>query len=333
MIQFARRDEKQKNTNQIGLFEVMWEEYQDKLELEKDFKKFNFEDKLKWEKEMIGFAVSWHWLDWLKKYCERRSNKVQKLRLDFDKLLELDKKENPEKYEEKKIEEMWLENKDWKKEDKPKKKAERKETPIQAVWIIADIRSIITKTGKKMMFLKCEWFDYDFEVVLFPRDVEKFADKVDVDRFIIVNWNLEINFEYKRKSIQARDIKTASITQVREQARDLWMMDNLKRIAGLFQAKSSPQPSPEEEGVEKCDWENNCNVEKSTEGFSPLSEYIVKIPDNAKKEDLVILKEFLKWEKSWDIEIFIDLKWKKIPTKISIFGIDGLEKWEKKMWG
>jgi hypothetical protein len=32
---------------------------------------------------------------------------------------------------------------------------------------------------------------------------------------------LEINFEFKRKSIQARDIKIASITQVREQAKDL----------------------------------------------------------------------------------------------------------------
>ena len=332
LIQFARRDEKQKNTNQMWLFEAMWEEYEDKLELEENFKKFSFEDKLKWEKEMIGFAVSGHALDWLKRYCERRSNKVQKLRMDFDELLELDKKDlgapwgwNPEKYEEKKIEEMWT---DKKKEEKPKKKKqERKETPIQAVWIIADIRSIITKTGKKMMFLKCEWFDYDFEVVLFPRDVEKFADKVDVDRFIIVNWNLEINFEYKRKSVQARDIKTASITQVREQAKDLWMMDDLKRIAGLFQAKSNKEEVKEEWNVE-CDWNNDCIIKEEN-----IKEYIVKIPENAKKQDLIILKEFLKWENSWDVEIFIELKWQKIPTKISIFDIESLVKWEKKMWG
>jgi len=331
MIQFARRDEKQKNTNQMWLFAAMWEEYEDKLELEQEFNKFSFEDKLKWEKEMIGFAVSGHALDWLKRYCERRSNKVQKLRLDFDELLELDKKENPEKYEEKKIEDMWLENKDdsetsseWQnKKNKPKKKQERKETPIQAVWIIADIRSIITKTGKKMMFLKCEWFDYDFEVVLFPRDVEKFADKVDIDRFIIVNWNLEINFEYKRKSVQARDIKTASITQVREQAKDLWMMDDLKRIAGLFQA----QNNKEEVEEEKCDWSDECVIKEEN-----IKEYIVKIPEKAKKEDLIILKEFLKWEKLWNIEIFIELKWKKIPTKISISKINNLKNWEKKIW-
>jgi len=31
------------------------------------------------------------------------------------------------------------------------------------------------------------------------------------------------------------------------------MMDDLKRIAGLFQTKSSMQSSPEEEEVENCD--------------------------------------------------------------------------------
>jgi len=338
LIQFARRDEKQKNTNQIGLFAAMWEEYEDKLELEENYKKFSFEDKLKWEKEMIGFAVSGHALDWLKRYCERRSNKVQKLRLDFDELLELDKKENPEKYEENKIEEMWLENKEWKEEKPKKKKQERKETPIQAVWIIVDTRTIITKAGKKMMFLKCEWFDYDFEVVIFPKDVEKYIDKIEVDKFIIVNWNLEINFEYKRKSIQARDIKIATITQVREQARDLWMMDDLKRIAWMFQAQNNTppsQPSPlQEEGVEhnNCDWENNCTILSPEGGELERGEYIIKIPTSAKKQDLLILKEFLKQEKSWNIEIYIELKWQKIPTKISISDIENLNKWEKKIW-
>ena len=350
MIQFARRDEKQKNTNQMWLFAAMWEEYEDKLELEENYKKFSFEDKLKWEKEMIGFAVSGHALDWLKRYCERRSNKVQKLRMDFDELLELDRKENPEKYEEiekeKIAKEMWIEKDPDKKVEK-KKKVERKQSPVQAVWVITEMRSIITKTGKKMVFLKCEWFDYDFEVVIFPKDVDKYIDKLEVDKFIIVNWNLEINFEYKRKSIQARDIKIASITQVREQARDLGLMDNFKRIAWIFQAQTSPQPSPQGEGeVEKCDWSDECmiNDEKqniihhpsgasfNTKGSNSSKEYIVKIPVSAKKQDLLILKEFLKQEKSWEIEIFIELRWQKIPTKISIENIFNLKDWEKKMW-
>jgi len=38
-----------------------------------------------------------------------------------------------------------------------------------------------------MMFLKCEGFDYEFEVVIFPKDVEKYQDKIDVDKIVIVN--------------------------------------------------------------------------------------------------------------------------------------------------
>jgi len=44
---------------------------------------------------------------------------------------------------------------------------------------------------------------------------------LEVDKIIIVNGNLGINFEYARKSIQARDIKVATISMVREQAKDL----------------------------------------------------------------------------------------------------------------
>jgi hypothetical protein len=47
-----------------------------------------------------------------------------------------------------------------------------------------------------MIFLKCEGFDYDFEVVIFPKDVDKFKDKIDIDKIVIVNGTLVINFEY-----------------------------------------------------------------------------------------------------------------------------------------
>jgi hypothetical protein len=53
---------------------------------------------------MIGFWVSGHPLDGLGRYCTRRSRNVKKLKMSFEELLELDKKENPEKYEAKNIE-------------------------------------------------------------------------------------------------------------------------------------------------------------------------------------------------------------------------------------
>jgi hypothetical protein len=51
--------------------------------------------------------------------------------------------------------------------------------------------------------------------------VDKFKDKLEEDKIVIVNGVLGINFEYNRKSVQARDIKVATISMVREQAKDL----------------------------------------------------------------------------------------------------------------
>lgn len=72
-----------------------------------------------------------------------------------------------------------------------------------------------------MLFLKCDGFDYDFEAVIFPKDVEKYEDKLDINRIIIINGALNVNMEYKRKSIQTRELKIASISMVRDQAKDL----------------------------------------------------------------------------------------------------------------
>jgi DNA polymerase III alpha subunit len=100
MIRFCRKDEKQKQTSQIGLFDQS-DEFEDKLEL-KDMEEFSFEEKLAGEKEMIGFYISGHPLDGLKRYCVRRSNNVKKLRMSMEDLLEEDKKANPDKYAPKK---------------------------------------------------------------------------------------------------------------------------------------------------------------------------------------------------------------------------------------
>lgn len=333
MIKFCRKDEKKKETNQIGLFDSS-EDYKEKLEL-LDVNPMTFEEKLAGEKEMIGFWVSGHPLDWLSRYCNRRSNNIKKLKMDFDELLELDKKENPEKYEEKKEEAKNKNN---------QTKKNRKEEIIQAVWIITDLRKIITKTWKNMIFLKCEWYDYDFEVVIFPKDVEKYIDKLDIDKIIIVNWSLQINFEYKRKSIQARDLKIAKLGQVIDQAKDLWLfLDWEKRLKNTLLNKKNIKESDNED--KNCN--NSCSIikehfdkklerkieenkmEKDEKVNNNLREYVVNIPENAKKQDLILLKEFLLKQETWNIEIFIELKWQKIETKISIKNILNLLEWEK----
>ena len=61
---------------------------------------------------------------------------------------------------------------------------------------------------------------------------------------MIIEGNLDINFEYRRKSIRPRNIITASLTQVREQARDMGLLDSSKRIS--LQAISLTEVSQEQ---------------------------------------------------------------------------------------
>lgn len=320
IIRFVRKDEKKKETNQIWLFDMWCSDFEEELELI-ETKEYNFEEMLKWEKEMIWFYISGHPLDWLQRYCQRRSNNIKKLKMSFEELEEIDRLENPEKYEE-----VTEEKKKIKKENQNTKK---KEELVQAVWIINSVRKIITKTWKTMIFMICEGFDYDFEVVVFPKDIEKFWDKIEEDKIIIVSWLFNVNFEYKRKSIQARDAKFASIWQVREQAKDLKLFNDQKR----FINKELNILEEEEQDINKNTLLEVKDEPKEVIIKELITEFVINIPNNAKKLDLHDLKDFLWKEEVWQIKIYILLHWKKIDTKISINNISLLEKWITKKWG
>jgi DNA polymerase III alpha subunit len=109
---------------------------------------------------------------------------------------------------------------EFKKDEKAFKDTLQKEQ-LSVVGIILDLRKIITKTGKNMMFLYCEGFDYDFEVTIFDRDYAEYKDKLEVGKVVIVEGTLDVNFEYGRKNIRSKTIIIASLTQVRDQAKDM----------------------------------------------------------------------------------------------------------------
>jgi len=344
MIKFAKKDEK-KSTNQIGLFDMMGGDFEDKLEL-LEVKPMSFEEKLAWEKEMIGFWVSGHPLDWLGRYCWRRSKNTKKLKMSFDELLELDKKDNPEKYLPNPLLKGGIGSpKDWQKvlpsqrgdawkAEGAKKKKQYNDEICQVVWVITDFRKIFTKTGKAMMFLKCEWYDYDFESVLFEKDIEKYGEKIDIYKIVIINGTLDINLEYSRKSIRPREIKIATITQVREQAKDMWLFDeNIKKFKNNNLNKVEDKVN-DNDCNDKCevyveDFENN--LDEKIENNNK-NEYEIIIPKNAKKQDLIELKSFLLSEESWNIEIFINLNSEKISTKIKLKNILNLKEWILWKW-
>ena len=336
MIKYSRRNEKEKNSSQMWLFDWL-DDFEDKLELVQT-KEYSYEEKLLKEKEILWIFVSGHPLDWLKTYCTKRSRNTKKMKMSFDKLEELDRKENPEKYfsEEEKLKQA-EELASW---EKKAQKKEYKEEIVQTVWYITDYRKVMTKTWKTMWFLKCEWFDFDFEVVIFPKDIEKFQEKLAPHQLVIITWALDINLEYKRKSIRAKDLKIASISTVREQARDLWIFDGSKRFINnsLNDIKEEDSISAEkvvtidssciilpdnfEEKLDKKIWENS---------WVKITEFILKIPITARKEDLFILKNFLEQEEKWEIEVILDLRWQTKTTNIYVKDLSNLKAWSEKI--
>lgn len=70
--------------------------------------------------------------------------------------------------------------------DEEKFKKDMRSTQLKAVGIIIDTRKIITKTGKNMMFLYCEGFDYDFEVTIYDRYFHDYEEKAVAGKVIVV---------------------------------------------------------------------------------------------------------------------------------------------------
>jgi len=236
---------------------------------------------------------------------------------------------------------------EFKKDEKAFKDTLQKEQ-LSVVGIILDMRKIITKTGKNMMFLYCEWFDYDFEVTIFDRDYAEYKDKLEIWKVVIVEWNLDVNFEYGRKNIRSRKIITASLTQVRDQAKDMWLIDNVKRkmlwAQDLQQDQELSENSDSEGEVTSIDmdsnsensdfeWELDAKIsENKSEKPQKIAEtippkYIIEIPEGTKLEQIHRLKDFLNNQTPGTCAIYIYISWKEVDTKFSISNLQELDVW------
>lgn len=345
IIRASKNEEKKRQSYQIGLFESwMWgDDFDDGYVLE-PAKPLSFEQKLFAEKDVMGYMVSGHPLDSLRMYCQRRSRSVKKLKTS--------------------MQELEIE---YKKDEKAFKDKLQKEQ-LSVVGIILDMRKIITKTGKNMMFLYCEGFDYDFEVTIFDKDYAEYKDKLDIGKVVIVEWNLDVNFEYGRKNIRSRKIIIASLTQVRDQAKDMWLMDDVKRKMLWAQNLETSSPhSPQGEGgitdaaslssqestlsyaradpefKSEVSWEKDSNFEEDLETkisenktekqeknkSQILEKYIIEIPKWTWLDQIHALKDFLSSQSPWATSIYILLSGKEIDTKFSLESIENLKAWEE----
>lgn len=322
IIRFAKNEEKKHNSSQIGLFDMKnTGDFDDSFVLV-EVRPLNFEQKLFWEKDVLWYMVSGHPLDGLRSYCQRRSRLVKNLKAPFQEL---------------KIEFL---------NDEKKFKDMLQKQQVSVVGVIIDMRKIVTRTGKSMLFLHCEGFDYDFELTIFDKDYAEYKDKLEVGKIVIAEGTLDVNFDYNRKNIRSRKIVTASLTQVRDQAKDMWLMDTVKRLL-LTVIKPEAEVESEQEPEESINSSQKDEVleaqfdlkleqrlqenksekpEKNIDQELP-DKYVVEIPNGTKLEQIHALKDFLTQQADGSVRIYILLGWREIDTKLTLFQLDGLHTW------
>jgi hypothetical protein len=91
-----------------------------------------------------------------------------------------------------------------------------------------------------------------------------------------------------------------------------------------------------DEELEQKIEQNKQELEEKIQIFSDwwidAEKFIIKIPESAVKEDFYDLKDFISTLETWNIKIFLNLRWQEINTKISLSKLDELNEWIKKKW-
>ncbi|MFW6283608.1 MAG: OB-fold nucleic acid binding domain-containing protein, partial [Minisyncoccales bacterium] len=149
LLEWAREKEKTNKKGQKGLFDNLSKKKQKgiyELKLE-DAEKATKQEKLNWEKELLGLFISSHPLENYESFLKKESLPVSKII-------------NGEKF----INEY-----------------------VRIGGIITSTKKITTKKGKPMMFLNLEDFEETIEVVVFPSIYRQNSSKLEENKIVLIS--------------------------------------------------------------------------------------------------------------------------------------------------
>ncbi len=311
MTAYLKEIESKRDTQQMGLFDMKgditaWVRF----ELVKTVP-MTFEERMKWEKIIIWYPVSGHPLDDIKDFIQKKSKNLSAI------YQWLENKRNVI------VDEIWTANDEsdsvWTTQEsippvQPDDVISEYVEPVYAtcIGLVHEVRKIQTKTGGMMLMAKVESIGFDFRLIIFPRDYETYASKVEEDKIIVVDGRVKFDEERdevsllpgggsgKKLSNRAYAIKTFSISQFRDLA-GKWEKDDIKD-------------------------ENQENLSSIT--HKPWV-YTIDIPGYWTKEDLLDLRDYLSLEKVGLHPVRISINGMEKDTKFTIENLDGLKKWVK----
>jgi DNA polymerase III subunit alpha len=263
-----------------------------------------FEERMKWEKSMIGYPVSGHPLDGMGDFIQKKSKNIGAIYewLHRSEIPEILDTETPLDHHVANDEWSWIILSDY-----PTSPQKEVETQLFAtlIWLVTDVRKIQTKTGNMMLLATVESAWFTFRLTIFSREYETYAEKVQEDCIIVVDGRVRFDTErdeisvspaggYGKASGRTDAIKSFTISQFREFA-----------------------------GIHIPGWGEDFSLQNQE------NRYYIDIPTYWKKEDLLDLKDFLATLEPWLNPVWIRVHGIEKNTKFFIADTDRLGEWVK----
>jgi len=161
LLEFSRENQKQKFDGQRGLFDGLKSDNKIKLRLQPTGPATKNE-KLTWEKELLGLFVSSNPLEDFRKILEKKATKISEVTSKLTK--------------QKSHQFFWQRNSG---------------NQVKIGGIISRMKKIITRNGKPMLFMNLEDDSSKIEVVVFPRVIEKNPSAFKENKIVLVSGRVD----------------------------------------------------------------------------------------------------------------------------------------------
>lgn len=213
------------------------------------------------------------------------------------------------------------------------KKKREKEVRVRFIGLMTEVRKAQTKTGKMMVIANCDSFDFKFSFLVFPKDYDKYADMVEAGKIVLVEGPLKMNLEANELTVSIMNLRTTTITTIRQQAKEMGLFNANEKV-NFFQDAAGPSEE-ELERIKKEEAENGGGNSGSVghgNGASTnaaTNRVTIQVPRGSTRDDLVAFKEFLLGEEPGEVRIFLDIQGKEVDTKIALSDSMGAQRWWK----
>ncbi len=350
MTAYLKEIESKRETSQMGLFDWLSSDTHAGVHfvIEKSKNEMTFEERMRWEKAMIGYPVSGNPLEGTYDFIRSKSKNIGKIYEWLEKRKEIIPVEILES-------DMGEWNDEWmipgnsdtigvNSSDAPgtdgdspaplidiaipsqaevlqHMEIEKEDETVNAtvIGLVTGIRKIQTKTGGMMLMATMESAGFDLRLVIFSRDYDAYASKVEEDRILIIEGRVKYDTERDEISVSpgagfakkwaAKDaIRSFSISQFRD-------------FAGVQDPKVKQKSNTESVSL---------SLGSPVEHIAPENSiYYIDIPPYWTKDDLLDLKDYLSTLEIGLIPVWIRVSGIEKNTKFTIGDVGRLEEWVK----